>query len=133
MPVIGYLSSGSPETDNIPGRLPAFRQGLNEMGYFDGQNVAIEYRGAQGQNDRLPDLASDLVRRRSLLYRFALDGAYRGVSDSAELRLNELPGHGGTIGRDFQHVNNRLSLLRRQSIARGADWKSAALWGVIGH
>jgi putative ABC transport system substrate-binding protein len=64
MPVIGYLSPGSPETDNIPGRLPAFRQGLNEMGYFDGQNVAIEYRGAQGQNDRLPDLASDLVRRR---------------------------------------------------------------------
>jgi putative ABC transport system substrate-binding protein len=64
MPVIGYLSPGSPETDNIPGRLTAFRQGLNEMGYVEGQNVAIEYRGAQGQNDRLPDLASDLVRRR---------------------------------------------------------------------
>jgi putative ABC transport system substrate-binding protein len=64
MPVIGYLSPGSPETDNIPGRLTAFRQGLNEMGYVEGQNLAIEYRGAQGQNDRLPDLASDLVRRR---------------------------------------------------------------------
>ncbi|HEX3523665.1 MAG TPA: ABC transporter substrate-binding protein [Stellaceae bacterium] len=64
MPVIGYLSPGSPETDNIPGRLMAFRQGLNEMGFVEGQNVAIEYRGAQGQNDRLPDLASDLVRRR---------------------------------------------------------------------
>jgi putative ABC transport system substrate-binding protein len=63
MPVIGYLSPGSSETDNIPARLPAFRQGLNEMGYVEGQNVTIEYRGAQGQNDRLPDLASDLVRR----------------------------------------------------------------------
>jgi putative ABC transport system substrate-binding protein len=63
IPVIGYLSPGSLETDNIPGRLMAFRQGLNEMGYVEGQNVAIEYRGAQGQNDRLPDLASDLVRR----------------------------------------------------------------------
>jgi putative ABC transport system substrate-binding protein len=63
MPVIGYLSPGSPKTDNIPGRLIAFRQGLTEMGYVEGQNVAIEYRGAQGQNDQLPDLASDLVRR----------------------------------------------------------------------
>jgi putative tryptophan/tyrosine transport system substrate-binding protein len=64
IPVIGYLSPGSPETDNIPGRLTAFRHGLDEMGYVEGQNVAIEYRGAQGQNDRLPYLASDLVRRR---------------------------------------------------------------------
>ena len=63
MPVIGYLSPGSLQSDNIPARLPAFRQGLNEMGYMEGQNVTIEYRGAQGQNDRLPDLAADLVRR----------------------------------------------------------------------
>ena len=63
MPVIGYLSPGSLETDNIPGRLIAFRQGLNEAGYVEGQNVAIEYRWAQGQNDRLAALATDLVRR----------------------------------------------------------------------
>jgi putative ABC transport system substrate-binding protein len=62
MPVIGYLSVGSPETDNIPGRLAAFRRGLNEAGYVEGRNVAIEYRGAEGRNDRLPDLAADLVR-----------------------------------------------------------------------
>jgi putative tryptophan/tyrosine transport system substrate-binding protein len=61
MLVIGYLSPGSPESDGF--RLTAFRQGLGEMGYVEGQNVAIEYRGAEGQNDRLPALAAELVRR----------------------------------------------------------------------
>jgi putative ABC transport system substrate-binding protein len=61
--VIGYLSNGSPESDNIPARLIAFRQGLNETGYVEGQSVVIEYRWAEGQYDRLPALAADLVRR----------------------------------------------------------------------
>ena len=63
MPVIGYLSVGSPETDNIPGRLVAFRRGLDEAGYVEDRNVAIEYRWAEGHNDRLPALAADLVAR----------------------------------------------------------------------
>jgi putative ABC transport system substrate-binding protein len=63
LPVIGYLSVGSPESDNIPGRLGAFRRGLGEAGYIEGQNLAIEYRWAQGEYDRLPALAADLVRR----------------------------------------------------------------------
>jgi hypothetical protein len=62
MPVIGYLSSGSPESDNAF-RLTPFRRGLNETGYVEGQNVAIEYRWAQSQYDRLPGLAVDLVGR----------------------------------------------------------------------
>jgi putative ABC transport system substrate-binding protein len=61
MPVIGYLSPGSPESDAF--RLTGFRQGLNETGYVEGENVTIEYRWAQGQYDRLPALAADLVRR----------------------------------------------------------------------
>jgi putative tryptophan/tyrosine transport system substrate-binding protein len=61
VPVIGYLSTGSPESDDF--RLIAFRQGLNQTGYVEGQNVAIEYRWAPAQYDRLPALAADLVRR----------------------------------------------------------------------
>jgi putative ABC transport system substrate-binding protein len=61
MPVIGFLSNSSPDQYAI--RLRAFRQGLKEQGYVEGQNVAIEYRWAQGQNDRMPMLAVELVHR----------------------------------------------------------------------
>jgi putative ABC transport system substrate-binding protein len=61
MPLIGYLSQRSP-TDSAS-IVAAFRQGLREMGFIEGQNVAIESRFAEGQIDRLPALASDLVRR----------------------------------------------------------------------
>ena len=60
MPVIGLLSG----TDREAGRLDAIWQGLNEAGYREGENVAIEYRWADRQYQRLPVLASDLVARR---------------------------------------------------------------------
>src|SRR5262249_3014396 len=61
MPVIGYIGTGSRESDAF--RLPSFYQGLNETGYVEGRNVAIEYRWADGHNERLPALAADLARR----------------------------------------------------------------------
>lgn len=61
MPVIGYLSSGSAQ--GFASRLEAFRSGLQETGYREGQNVAIEYRWAEGKDDRLSAMAADLVQR----------------------------------------------------------------------
>ena len=63
MPVIGFLSFQSSEADYKVVTV-AFLQGLKEIGYVEGQNVAVEYRYAQNQLDRLPALATDLVRRR---------------------------------------------------------------------
>ena len=62
MPVMGFLNGGSP--DLFTSLLSAFRQGLKETGYIEGQNIAIEYRWADDQNDKLPMLAADLVHRR---------------------------------------------------------------------
>src|SRR5262249_62057275 len=65
MPVIGYLDAGAPETS---ARLAAaFRKGLAEAGYADGRNVAIEYRWARNEYDRLPEMAADLVRRQVIV------------------------------------------------------------------
>src|SRR5262245_24529701 len=62
MPVVGLLDSRLPEA--IADRLRGFRQGLKESGYVEGENVAIVYRLANNQDDRLPELAADLARRR---------------------------------------------------------------------
>ena len=62
MPVVGFVSGRSPSSDAH--LVAAFRRGLNEAGYVDGQNVAIEFRWAEGQNDQLASLVADLVRRR---------------------------------------------------------------------
>src|SRR6516162_1974094 len=61
MPVIGFLGAGAREP--VRQQIAAFLEGLKESGYIEGQNVAVEYRFAEGQFDRFPALASDLVRR----------------------------------------------------------------------
>ena len=62
MPVIGFLNPASPEA--VADRVRAFRQGLKDTGYVEGENVAIEYRWAENQIERLPAMAAELVRRR---------------------------------------------------------------------
>jgi len=61
MPVVGFIHILSPE--NVPHFVPAFRQGLKEGGFVEGQNIAVEYRWAHGQYDRMAELSADLVRR----------------------------------------------------------------------
>jgi putative ABC transport system substrate-binding protein len=75
LPVIGYLDSGSSLDRESRGITPGFRRGLADAGYLEGRNIAVEYRWADNQNDRLPALAADLVR-----HRVALIGALSGAS-----------------------------------------------------
>ena len=62
MPIVGFI--GSQSSDSIPDYLRALRQGLKEAGFIEGETVGIEYRWADNQVGRLPELAADLVRRR---------------------------------------------------------------------
>ena len=97
MPVIGYLNTGSPDTN--PPLLAALRQGLSETGYVEGQNLAIEYRWAEGRYDRLPVLAADLVGRKVDLIiasspPSALAAKRRDLDDPDRLQRWRRPGRG---------------------------------------
>src|SRR6516164_7763445 len=70
MPVVGLL--GATTRHGYAAQLEAFRQGLSEAGFVEGRNVAIEYRWAEDQYDRLPALAADLVRRQSATIRLII-------------------------------------------------------------
>jgi ABC-type uncharacterized transport system substrate-binding protein len=65
MPVVAAVNGRSPEGSGRP--IAGFRKGLNEAGFVEGQNVTVEYHWLEGQNDRLPSLMSDLVRRQVAL------------------------------------------------------------------
>jgi putative ABC transport system substrate-binding protein len=76
MPVVAFLDAASLDTE-VRG-LAEFRKGLSETGHVEGQNVMIEYRSAEGQVDRLPALAADMVRRRGCSHCY--NGQQRGGS-----------------------------------------------------
>ena len=86
IPVIGLLDPRP--TDNNAFFVRGFRQGLKETGYVEGENVAIEYRWAENQMDRLPDLAADLVRRRVAV--IAASGGFASVS-AAKAKTTTIP------------------------------------------
>jgi hypothetical protein len=100
IPVVGYLGAESPERMTL--RLRAFLQGLGTTGYVEGRNVAIEYRWAEGRNDRLPALAADLVSREvsviaapgSLASALAAKGG--DVDHSGRFRDRRRSGRGGS-------------------------------------
>jgi ABC-type uncharacterized transport system substrate-binding protein len=62
VPLIGYLSSADPASESA--RSEPFQLALHELGYIDGQNISTEYQYSEGKNDRLPELAAELVRRK---------------------------------------------------------------------
>ena len=100
MPLIGFMNSLSPEV--APHFIPAFRQGLKEQGFVEGQNVAVDYRWAYGHYDRLPEFAADLVRRQ-----VAVIAATGGQSSP---------------GSQWQLLNRFQSCSPRAATPLGKDW-----------
>jgi ABC-type uncharacterized transport system substrate-binding protein len=122
MPVIGFLGFGS--FDTFPLYLAAFRNGLKETGFVEGQNVAIDYRWAEGQYDRMPELAADLIRRRVAV--IAMPGSPPAAVRAVKAANSTIP-IVFSVGGDpvkFGLVNN---LARPEGNATGVNFFSAEL------
>jgi putative ABC transport system substrate-binding protein len=116
MPVVGFLDSRSPEA--IPERLRAFRRGLQESGYIEGENLAIVYRFAEHRHDRLPELAADLVRRQVTVIATAGDDvalAAKAATTTIPIVFLASQDPGNITGINFltgELVAKRLEILR---------------------
>ena len=122
MPVVGFLNGRSPASDAH--LVAAFRQALNESGYVEGRNVTIEFLWAEGQLDRLPALAADLVRRKvSVIFAGAIDTQIPAVK-AAVATIPTVMGTGG----DPVELGIVTSFNRPGGNATAITVISAALW-----
>ena len=119
MPVIGFLGALSPDT--MVDQLRAFRQGLKDTGYVEGENVAIDYRWAESQLDRLPALAIELVRRRPTLIATASSGAFAAKAATETIPIVFV------IGEDPVRLGLVASLARPGGNLTGVNIFSAEL------
>jgi putative tryptophan/tyrosine transport system substrate-binding protein len=122
MPVIGFLGFGS--FDTFPLYLAAFRKGLTETGFVEAQNVAIEYRWAEGQYDRMPELAADLVRRQVAV--IALPGSPPAAVRAVKAANSVIPII-FSVGGDAVKFGLVNSLARPEGNATGVNFFSAEL------
>jgi putative tryptophan/tyrosine transport system substrate-binding protein len=97
---IGWLSPGFPRPDHDP-PVDAFRQGLREFGYVEGQNLVIEYRGAEGRIERLPDLAAELVQRQVTVLVAVGTAATRAAQDATHTIPIVMTGTSDPVGQGF--------------------------------
>jgi putative tryptophan/tyrosine transport system substrate-binding protein len=125
LPVIGYIDGGARDSSIQQLFLNAFREGLNESGYVDGRNVAIEYRSAGGQYDRLSDLAADLVRRQVAVI-FATGNAAAVAAKATNTTIPLV----FSIGGDPVALGLVASLGRPNGTTTGVSFLSTALIAI---
>jgi putative ABC transport system substrate-binding protein len=119
MPVIGFLDPTS--SDTFEARVRAFRQGLKDTGYVEGENVAITYRFAENQIDRLPELAADLVRRQVAVIATLANGALASKAATTTIPIVFL------LAEDPVKVGLVTSLARPGGNLTGINFFSAEL------